>query len=118
MNINIFDDPTQVPQPRQNVFIKSIQALPYSDRFRVRIDIHVTAFQERPNLLIVMRDIAGHIVNEQSVIATMHTNMEFTVHMRHAPDPSGDYTVSVELYYDSRNPPQDLKTTSFNIPAE
>lgn len=114
MNINIFDDPTQVPQPRQRVKLEEVLVTPYPDGFRVFIEVRVTAFQERPNLLLVMLDSTGQIVNEASVIATMHAKMEFTMHMRMA-DPTGDYTLTIELFYDTRNPPLDRRSVAFTL---
>ncbi len=115
MNINIFDDPSLIPQPRDRVRIEQVRVTPYEDRRRVFIEVQVTAFQERPNLLLVMLDQAGKVVNEASIIATMHAKMEFTMHMR-MKDPSGEYKLLVELFYETRNPPLDRREVSFTIP--
>lgn len=117
MNINIFDDPSLVPQPRDRIRIEQLTVTPYEDRRRVFVEVRVTAFQERPNLLLAMYDQAGRVVNEASIIATMHAKMEFTMHMRMA-DPTGDYRLVVELFYESRNPPQDVREVSFSIPPD
>lgn len=116
MNINIFDDPSQVPQPRTNIKIEEVKVSPYPDGRRVYIEVRVTAFQERPNLLLFMLDQDSKIVNEASVIATMHAKMEFTLHMR-MPEPVGDYTLVVELFYETRNPPLDKHEVEFTIQA-
>lgn len=116
MEINIFNDPNQVPQPREKVRIESLDAELYSDRHRVHVDIKVTPFLERPNLLIVMRNADGKIIHELNVIETMHAHMEFTIHIRGVNDPAGDYTLDVELFYATRNPPQDKRAISFTIP--
>ncbi len=115
MEINIFDDPSRVPQPRDKIKIEALNVQPYPDGRRVRVDVRVTAFQERPNLLLLALDENGRTVNELNVIATMHANMEFTMHMRHKPDPAGSYVLVAELFYESRNPPQDRKETTFTI---
>lgn len=115
MEINIFDDPSRIPQPRDKIKIEALNVLPYPDGRRVRVDVRVTAFQERPNLLLLALDENGRIVNELNVIATMHANMEFTMHLRHKPDPTGHYVLVAELFYESRNPPQDRKETPFTI---
>jgi hypothetical protein len=114
MRINIFDDPSKVPQPRSRIRIEDFKASPYPDGRRVFVELTVTAFQERPNILLVMFDAAGNVVNEASVIATMHASMEFTLHMR-MPDPAGDYTLKAELFYETRNPPLDERTIAFTI---
>ncbi|MEM9954216.1 MAG: hypothetical protein AAF846_21575 [Chloroflexota bacterium] len=118
MEINIFDDPNKVPKPKDEIKIESLSAYIYADRFRVRADIVVTAFQERPNLLILMRDANGKIVNELNIIATMHSEMDFTMHMRGMDDPTGDYTLEAELFYETRNPPQDTASIQFTIPED
>ncbi len=118
MEINIFDDPNKVPKPKNEIKIESLEANVYPDRFRVRADIVVTAFQERPNLLLIMRDSSGKIVNELNIIATMHSEMDFTMHMRGMDDPAGDYTLEAELFYETRNPPQDSAQIEFVIPEE
>lgn len=118
MEINIFDDPRLVPQPRNLIRIERLEATPYPDRTRVHLDVRVTPFQERPNLLITARDSAGMIVAELNVIATMHHQMEFTMHLRGKSDTTGDYSLSAELFYETRNPPQDTRITYFQILPE
>jgi len=116
MEINIFNDPGQVPQPRDSIKIEQIVVTPYPDRVRVHIEVRVTPFLERPNLLLVARNAEGRIVNELNVIATMHAHMEFTMHMRGMDDPAGHYELEVQLFYESRNPPQDIRRVAFGIP--
>ena len=117
-DINIFNDPNQVPKPKDLIRIESVKAAPYADRFRVYTEIKVTPFLERPNLILVLRDAAGNIVSELNVIATMHTEMEFTIHIRNVDDPAGEYTLEVELFYETRNPPQDVARFAFTIPND
>lgn len=116
MEIPLFDNGDQVPQPKEKVKIESLQAIPYPDRFRVYIEVKVTPFQVRPNLILVMRDLNDKIIGELNVIETMHANMEFTLHIRGMDDPAGDYTLTADLFYENKNPVQDTKTVSFNIP--
>lgn len=116
MDINIFDDPNKVPQPKDKIVIEDVVVTPYPDRFRIYIEVKVTQFQERPNLLIVAKRHDGIVVGELNIIATMHAAMEFTMHVRNVDDPAGDYELLVELFYETRNPPQDTRTESFSIP--
>ncbi|MCB9459922.1 MAG: hypothetical protein H6670_09745 [Anaerolineaceae bacterium] len=117
MEINIFNDPNQVPQPKDKIKIERVEATPYPDRYRVHVEIDVTPFRERPNLLIVMKDASDSIINELSVIETMHAKMEFTLHIRGKDDPAGDYLIDVELFFETRNPPQDRASVSLTIPS-
>lgn len=115
MEIPLFPS-NQVPQPKDEIKIEVVDIQIYPDRFRVRIHIKVTPFQERPNLLLVAHDADDRIVSELSVIETMHHDMEFTMHLRGVSEPAGVYTLTTDLFYESRNPPQDRHIDSFEIP--
>lgn len=114
MDMHFYDQP---PQPRDNVRIEELELVVYPDRFRVFVHIRVTLFEERPNLLLTARTASGKVAAELSIIETMHHDMEFTMHLRGLPDPAGDYTLTAELFYESRNPPQDRHTVEFSVPA-
>ena len=116
MEINLFNDANLVPQPKHKVRIEEFVATPYGDRFRVKVNVKLTPFQERPNLLIVARRSDGLTVSDLDVIATMHFENEFTMHIRGLDDSAGDYMLSAELYYESRDPPQDKAEIAFVIP--
>ena len=119
MHINIFDDSSKVPQPPSAIRIEELEAQVQPDRYRVRADLRVTQFQERPNLILALVNHAtGAVVHEMSVIGMMMPQMEFTFHIRGKGDPAGEYRLEVELFYESRNPPQDQRTLMVTIPAE
>jgi hypothetical protein len=113
MNIPLYD---QAPQPKEAVRIEVLECKVYPDRFRVFIHIQVTLFQERPNLLLVARDSTGRIASELDIIETMHHDMEFTMHLRGASEPAGDYTLQADLFYETRNPPLHRVTILFTVP--
>lgn len=115
-DIPLFDNGDQVPQPQEKVRIEDLKATPYPDRFRVYIEINVTPFLERPNLILALRNQDDVIVGELNIIETMHAKMEFTLHVRGVDDPAGDYTLQAELFYENKNPPQDRRELSFSIP--
>jgi hypothetical protein len=115
MDINFFSSDA-VPKPKNDIRIEELEVVPYPDRFRVYIHIKVTPFQERPNLLLVAHDENDHIVSELNVIETMHHDMEFTMHLRGVDDPTGVYTLTVDLFYETKNPPQDRRIESFSVP--
>lgn len=115
MEIPIF--PTdRAPKPREEVRIEELTITPYPDRFRVRVHIVVTPFLERPNLLLTAHNQDDKLVSELNIIETMHHDMEFTLHIRGITEPAGVYTLSAELFFESRNPPQDRRIESFIIP--
>jgi len=115
MNIELFDSP---PQPRDQVKIVRLDVQPYPDGWRVKINVDVTPFQERPNLEIFVRNTAGKLIASPSVIETMHAKMEFTVHVRGVTTPIGEYTAEAVLYYDDRTNPQDRRSTPFSIASQ
>ena len=117
MDMQFLNDPNLVPQPKEKIKIEELNVAPYPDRFRVFIEIKVTPFQERPNLILVARTNDDRIVGELSIIETMHANMEFTMHIRGVDDPAGDYTLTAILFYESKNPPQDEQTAEFIVPS-
>lgn len=115
MEIPLFPS-DQVPQPRDRIRIEELIVRPYPDRFRIRLHVRVTAFLERPNLLLVVHDETDRVVSELNIIETMHHDMEFTLHIRNVVEPAGVYTLTAELFYETRNPPQDRHIESFVIP--
>jgi hypothetical protein len=116
MDIPIFPT-SEVPKQRQDVHIEELEIIPFPDRFRVYAHIRVTPFLERPNLLLIAHDENDRVVSELNIIETMHHDMEFTLHIRGVPDPAGVYTLTADLFYETRNPPQDRRIESFLIPA-
>lgn len=118
MSVQFFHDPNHKPQPKEQIRIESLKATPYEDRYRVFIEVSVTPFLERPNLLLAARTAEGRLVADMDVIATMHSSMEFTMHIRGLDDPTGSYTLTAELYYETRRPPQDKREVTFTIPPE
>lgn len=119
MEIPLFDTGDQVPQPKDKIRIEQVRAMPYPDRYRVFVEINVTPFRDRPNLILALRDLEGRIVTELSIIETMHAAMEFTMHLRNlpTPDPAGEYTLTVDLFYETKNPPQDQRIVTVEIPS-
>lgn len=105
-----------VPRPPAEVEVETLELVVYPDRRRVFLHVVVTPFYERPNLLLTARDAEGTVAAELSVIETMHHDMEFTMHLRRKGDTAGNYTLSVELYYETRNPPQSRAETTFVVP--
>lgn len=117
-DIHIFNNADNAPKPRDQIKIERVAATAYPDRFRVHIEVAVTPFLERPNLLLVLKDAENRTVSELNVVETMHATMEFTMHIRNVDEPAGDYTLQIELFYDTRNPPQDRASFDFAIPEE
>lgn len=115
MNV-FFHEDGQSPLPKEEVRIEAIEVMPYPDRFRVFVHLRVSLFQERPNLLLSVRHEDGKLAAELTIIETMHHDMEFTMHLRGRQDTTGTYTLTADLFYETRNPPQDRRVETFVIP--
>jgi hypothetical protein len=125
-----FRDPNEIPLPPEEVRIVRFEAEPWSDGRRVHIYLEVSPFQKRPNGGIAITNAMGDELASISIIETMDSKMEFTMHMRGA-ELVGPFTVSVYISYPEEPPettteqdnlpemrPQrivDQTTTSFNL---
>jgi hypothetical protein len=116
MTIDLFLQNDESRAPRDQVRIERLAATPYPDGRRIKVEIDVTPFRERPNLEIAIRDQNGKMVSGSSVIATMIFKMEFVLHLRDVTEPAGDYIVEAKLYYDDILSPQDTREITLNIP--
>jgi len=115
MELNFFDS-SEAPKPRDQVTIEALRATAYPDGWRVRVGVDVTPFQERPSLEIRLHTAAGREVAALSIIETMHRAMEFTIHIRGVNNPTGQYTLSADLYFgDERDKIQAHAETPFEI---
>lgn len=117
MDMQFYDDPSLVPKPKDEIRIEEVELVVYPDRFRVYVHVRVTAFLERPNMLITARAADGRVVSELNIIETMHHDMEFTMHLRGLKEPAGDYTMNFEVFYETRNPPIDRRVEPFRVPT-
>ena len=117
MDIQFFNG-NHVPKPREEVKIENVKIIPYPEGTRIHIEVEVTPFSERPNLILAIHDENDNLVSELNIIETMHFNMEFTMHLRGIEDPEGAYSLTVELFYENRKPPQSQVIEGFTIPQE
>lgn len=105
------------PRPPEEIQIEEVELAVYPDRFRIYIHVRVTPFQQRPNLLLTARTSDGTVASELNIIETMHNDMEFTMHLRGMKETAGDYTLTVELFYETRKPPQAQSVETFTVPS-
>lgn len=119
MTISFFE-PGDVPQPPEKVKIEHLATSIYEDRWRVKVVVHVTPFQVRPSLAMVVltnEEEEMQVVSELTIIETMHAKMEFTLHIRNVADPAGEYVLKIRLYYgEDIHTPFDEKQHAFSIP--
>jgi hypothetical protein len=104
-----FVEPDEIPQPPELVKIESLIAKVYPDGRRVRVDVQLTPFLERPNMEFRVLNSAGDEVASLSIIESMDCQFEMTVHLR-GPQPVGRHTLRAELFYSPE--PGALRPTS------
>lgn len=112
MDINFFGEPDAAPKPRDEMEVLSIEVEPLEDNRRARVQLEVTAFTpaDRPNIEVTAVNAQGQAVGSLTVIETMQRIMAFTLHIRE-PEPSGDYTIRADLYYELDEIQHTLSTT-------
>jgi hypothetical protein len=117
MTIDLFLSDSANLVPRDRVRIENMTATP-AGQGRVKIEIALTPFRERPNLEILLRDATGRLVSQASAVAIMHFRVAFFLHLRNPGRQDGEYVAQGHLYYDDAQTPQDTRETAFNIRAD
>ena len=110
-----FFEPEDVPQPKEEVRIRRLAARPYSDGRRVRLEVSLTPFIERPNVEFEIVNGQGQSVGTLNVIESMDHDFELTMHVR-GPAPRGVHTVRARLFY-LDGPPAVVADTTFEMPG-
>jgi hypothetical protein len=94
-------NPYQPPEdglPPKEVRITELSAEPWPDGHRVRVNLVLTPFLERPNIEVI---ITGEDQLEAAaihIIETIDERMNFTMHLR-SKEPRGTYTLTASLNY-------------------
>lgn len=105
-------------RPRDEIKVEKITASPFPDRRRVKVTVDITPFRERPNLEIAIEDRSGKSIAGTSAIALMNFTTSYVLHLRGIDDPAGQYTVRVQLYYESPDAIQHTRESALHIPAQ
>src|SRR5829696_4038164 len=92
--------------------ITSLTAEPYSDGYRLRVNIEMTPFQQRPHLEVALNDASNEEVASTSIVEPMGWKIEFTMHIRG--ELNNPYTLEAKLFYPD-GPSAELKTFSFDV---
>jgi hypothetical protein len=106
-------DPEDVPLPRDEVRLRQLAVTPLGDGRRLRIDVALTPFLERPNLDLDVVDSAGESLVRTTVVEADSPSFSLTMHLRGKPQ-TGEYRVRGALSYAS-SPPQDVREERFVV---
>lgn len=92
----------------EETHILNMEATPYPDGRRVRLNLEITPFQVRPHIEIWVTNAEGDEVASASIIEPMSWKVELTLHLR---DGGGHnpYTAEALLFYPDG--PQDAPRT-------
>ena len=125
----LFQDPEEIPLPKQEVRIKALKADPWPDGQRVRVYVETDPFQYRPNLDLTILGADGSEISSINIIESITRKMEMTMHVRE-PVEAGSCQLRVSLYYyqevEGSEDPQpvlnepmvvDRSTLDFTLPA-
>ncbi len=77
--------------------ILSVDAEPYPDGERVRVNLKITPFETRPHIDVSLTDVNGDEVAAASIVEPMSWQLELTLHLRGAT--ASPFTVSARLFY-------------------
>jgi hypothetical protein len=110
VDLNLVDS-EDVPRPRDEVRLRQLAVTPLRDGRRLRIDIELTPFLERPTLDLDVLDAVGEPLVRTTVVEADSPNFSLTMHMRGEPE-EGEYTLRGSLSYPS-SPQQDVHEKRF-----
>lgn len=97
--------------------ILSLTAAPYPDGRRLRVNVEITPFQQRPHIEFMLNDAEGEEVASTSIVEPLSWKLEFTMHIRG--EIRNPYTLKARLYYPDGGPSDEPRQFSFDvIPAE
>jgi hypothetical protein len=92
--------------------ITSLTAQPYPDGYRLRVNIEMTPFQQRPHLEVVLSDANQDEVASSSIVEPLSWKLEFTMHIRG--ELNNPYTLEAKLFYPD-GPADEPKTFQFDV---
>jgi len=108
-------DPQDVPRPRDEVRLRKLAATPLADGRRVRVEVELTPFLERPNLDLEVVGADGEPLARATVVEADSPVFSLTMHVKDSPG-GGPYAIRGTLSYAS-SPPQDVQQQAFSLGA-
>jgi hypothetical protein len=81
----------------EETHITSINAEPYPDGYRARVNIEITPFQKRPHIDVALLDAHGDEIASTTIVEPLTWKMEFTMHIRG--ELNNPYTLEAKLFY-------------------
>ena len=119
MDLNLIEDPNLIPRPRDQIRVQKLEAVPFVDGRRIRVDIHITPFapHDRPSLQVITTSADGTEVASMEVVSTLQSSIRLTVHLRQPGSTDGTYIIEARLFYET-NQIQHTAATSITLPND
>jgi hypothetical protein len=111
MDFFLPEDHLQRATPEETC-ITSLTAEPYPDGYRLRVNIEMTPFQQRPHLEVVLNDANNEEVASTNIVEPMGWKIEFTMHIRG--ELNNPYTLEARLFYPD-GPSTEPQMFSFDV---
>ncbi len=112
MQLQFYDDPSNIQKDKEDVRLNRIAIEPIPNRRMAQLEIDITPFRERPCLEITVTNQDGELAAALNVIETISPNFQIVVHLRDA-NPTKQYEVRVELYYVTPGEPRQIIDEGF-----
>jgi hypothetical protein len=92
--------------------ITSLTAEPYPDGYRLRVNIEMTPFQQRPHLEVALHDSDHEEIASSTIIEPLGWKIEFTMHIRG--ELNNPYTLEARLFYPD-GPTAEAQKLTFDV---
>lgn len=110
-----FLEPGEAPLPPDEVAFREFEVTPLADGRRVRLNMRITPFQQRPTIEIEILDPTQRQVALSSVVEATEVRMSLTMHLRRQAT-SGRYAAKARLFYPPGEP-VDRARADFSFPS-
>ena len=101
-----FNDPNVIRLPPEEVRLREVQITAYPESGRVKIHLELTPFLKRPDISLTITDPSGKEAARATILETMLTKLELTMHLRD-PIQGSEYTLETVVYYQKLPQPGD-----------
>ena len=92
--------------------ILDLNAEPYPDGYRLRVNIEITPYQKRPHIEVLLTGADGEEIASTSIVEPMSWKLEFTMHIRG--ELNNPYTLEAKLFYPD-GPAAEPQTFTFDV---
>ncbi len=101
-------EPEEGRLPPESVRLRDLHITPHPNGDKVKINLELSPFKQRPNIELTIFDPSGTEVAHSNILETMLKKLEFVMHIRH-PIPGGEYRLSVLVYYQKLPEPGEIE---------